>query len=304
MEIGGYLEFERYSGPEYHSGCLKLNTARNCLKYLIEARKIKKLWISRWNCSAVLDTCINSGIEIAYYELDSSFRPILPKDYNPNDYVYVVNYYGQISDVKYEHMILDNVQAFFQKPVSGMDTIYTCRKFFGVTDGAYLYTNSRLDRELEQDVSYSRIEYLAGRFDKTASDFYGLYQENEERLDSLPMLSMSAFTENILRGIDYQRVKASREENFDYLQEQLGEVNQLKLKRPVGPFAYPFKTNHGDILRKLLLEDKIYVAKLWPNVEAKPEAHLAANILPLPCDQRYQPRDFEKMISIIKSFGE
>lgn len=38
-------------------------------------------------------------------------------------------------------IILDNTQSFFQKPISGIDTIYSCRKYFGVPDGAYLSTN-------------------------------------------------------------------------------------------------------------------------------------------------------------------
>ena len=34
-EIGGYLEFERNQGEEFHKNCLALNTGRNCLRYLM-----------------------------------------------------------------------------------------------------------------------------------------------------------------------------------------------------------------------------------------------------------------------------
>ena len=287
MEIGGYFELEQYQGDEYHKDCLKLNTARNCLKYLIEARQVKKLWISRWNCSAVLDTCRDSGIELGYFDLDDEFIPIMPAEYKPEDYVYVVNYYGQLPEVHFEHMILDNVQAFFQRPSPGIDTIYTCRKYFGVTDGAYLYTNARLNRELKQDASYQRIEYLAGRFEKSASEFYSCYQDNEERLDSLPLMRMSAFTENILRSIDYEYVKKRREENFAYLDERLNKYNLLKVSCTVGPFAYPLQVNDGPKMRRKLQSEKIYVAKLWPNLSDGRAGKLADNILPIPCDQRY-----------------
>lgn len=287
MEIGGYLEFERYKGEEYHTGCIKLNTARNGLKYLIEARGIKKLWLSRWNCSAVLDICNKSGIEIGFYELDSSLKPVMPSDYQISDYVYVVNYYGQISDVYYKHMIFDNVQAFFQKPKKGIDTIYTCRKYFGVTDGAYLYTNSRIGYLLEQDCSWNRIGYLAGRLEKSGSDFYDAYQDNEILLDSLPLKRMSAFTENILKSIDYEYVRKRREENYKYIHEKLGDYNRMQVASPIGPFAYPFMITEGEILRKYLQKNKIYIAKLWPNVKHHNEAELAENILPIPCDQRY-----------------
>lgn len=300
MEIGGFFEFERYYGQEYHTECLKLNTARNCIKYLIEARQIRKMWISRLNCSAVLNTCVDSGIEIAYYDLDSNFTPIMPKEYDSNDYVYIVNYYGQLTKIQYNNVILDNVQAFFQKPISGMDTIYTCRKFFGVTDGAYLYTNSRIKRKLQRDKSYPRLEYLVGRFEENASRFFGLYQENEERLGSLPLLRMSSFTENILRSIDYDRVKQRREENYKLLADALEKYNKLKPSNPIGPFAYPFLCENGDYIRKRLHAEKIYIAKLWPNVTHGYEGRIASNLLPITCDQRYDRHDLNRICNIIK----
>ena len=61
--------------------------------------------------------------------------------------VYIVNYYGLFSEEqlislknKYGNIVVDNAQAFFTEPVKGIDTIYSCRKFFGVPDGGYAYT--------------------------------------------------------------------------------------------------------------------------------------------------------------------
>ncbi|MBO5560987.1 MAG: hypothetical protein J6A07_05000, partial [Firmicutes bacterium] len=65
-------------------------------------------------------------------------------------------------------MIIDNTQAYFQMPVNGVDTFYTCRKFFGVTDGAVLYTASAVDTELDIDESYTRMTYILGRFERSA----------------------------------------------------------------------------------------------------------------------------------------
>ena len=98
----------------------------------------------------------------------------------------MVNYYGQISNEqivyykqKYGNIIVDNVQAFFQRPVDGIDTIYTCRKFFGVSDGGYLYTNTKLD-VLEKDYSYDRMQFLFGCLEKSANEFYDEYVENNK----------------------------------------------------------------------------------------------------------------------------
>jgi len=78
---------------------------------------------------------------------------------------------------RWKRIIFDNVQAFFQKPVDGIDTVYSCRKFFGVPDGAYVSTDSVVSERLEQDVSMARMQYVLGCFEGAASDFYKDYKK-------------------------------------------------------------------------------------------------------------------------------
>lgn len=82
----------------------------------------------------------------------------------------------------------------------------------------------------------------------------------------------------------------------------------MRLKRIEGGFAYPLYMEDGNELRKKLIANKIYVSTLWPNVitdelKATLEYDMALNILPLPCDQRYDEEDMEYMIEIIKREG-
>ena len=49
-----------------------------------------------------------------------------------------------------KNVIIDNVQAYFQRPIEGFDTLYSCRKYFGVPDGAVLYTDLEIE-PLEKD---------------------------------------------------------------------------------------------------------------------------------------------------------
>ena len=191
-EIGGFLEFEKNGGHEFHKNCLALNSGRNCLRYLIRARKIKKIWLPRLLCSAISDTCKEEGVDIQYYTVNNQLKPIFPS-VSRDEWIYLINYYGQYSEMdiisfykKNRKVIIDNAQAFYTKPLVGVDTIYTCRKFLGVPDGGYLYTTSECEYELEQDESYGRIQFLAGRFERTAQDFYELYRENERVIDALP----------------------------------------------------------------------------------------------------------------------
>lgn len=216
-----------------------------------------------------------------------------------DEWMVVVNYYGQIDNTaigdicrQYRRVIVDNTQAYYQMPLPGVDTIYSCRKFFGVPDGAFLYTDVHLQHDLPQDESGERVRHLVGRYEKSASEFYSDYLANEKRFENIPLRRMSKLTENMLRGIDYTRAKQKRTDNFRYLNAKLGERNKLQLTVPDGPFMYPLWIDNGAALRKELQRQKIYIPTLWPNVledcaPDTPEYELAANILPLPVDQRY-----------------
>lgn len=309
-EIGGYIELNKYNLPLLHENAIALNTGRNCLAYLIESKNIRKIYLPYYICSVVIDICEKAGIEIQYYRISDNFS-IVDFDIEEGSYLYVVNYFGQLSNddiillkSKYKHIIVDNAQAYFQMPVRDVDTIYTCRKFIGVPDGAFLYTNKKLERPLEQDISYERIGFLCGRFEKSAFEFYNCFLINEELLNNLPLEKMSKLTNNLLHGIDYEFVKNKRTENYNYLFDKIEKINKLHLKRIEGAFAYPLYINNGNDLRKTLIEHKIYVPTLWPNIitdELKDtlEYDMALNILPLPCDQRYDEEDMEYMIGEI-----
>ena len=146
-EIGGYFELNEYNLPMLHDNLLKFNSGRNCLAYLIETKKIKKIYLPYYICDSVIDTCKKYNLEINYYDLNNDFMPTnLEKD--ENSYLYVVNYFGQLNNYdkkyllkKYDKIIIDNTQAYFDKPFKMCDNIYTCRKYFGVPDGALLYTD-------------------------------------------------------------------------------------------------------------------------------------------------------------------
>lgn len=308
-EIGGFLELETNHGHEYHESCIALNSGRNCLRYLIRARKIKKIWLPKLLCSAISDTCLEEKVKISYYSVGDNLCPVLTEIRNREDWVYLINFYGQYScdeislyAKEHKNIIVDNVQAFYTKPIDGLDTIYTCRKFFGVPDGGYLYTDCRLSEILQEDESYDSLTFLAGRLERSANEFYSAYRENEQRIDGLPLRKMSVVTQNILRGIDYEQIKKIREQNFRYLQEQLKSINSLKLCLPDGPYMYPLLVKDGADIRRSLLEKKIYIPTLWPNVLeslAKKEIEyvLAKDVLPLPCDQRYDLNDMQYLIN-------
>lgn len=308
-EIGGYLEFETYSGSLYHDGALALNCGRACLEYLIRAKGIRKIYIPFFCCRSVSEPCVKTGIEVEYYHIDANFRPLFDGTLAEDEWLYIVNYYGQISNEeatgwkeRWGNIIFDNAQAFFQLPVPSIDTLYTCRKFFGVPDGAFLYTDAREPYgTLERDESFDHMRFVLGRFERPAGEFYQEASDNNRRFRDDPIRKMSKLTGNLLRAVDYDSARGRRTGNFAYLHERLGECNKLEINVPDGGYMYPFYSRNGAIARNALRDRKIFIPILWPDVlefcgEDCLEYDYAMNILPLPIDQRYGIEDMEFML--------
>lgn len=314
-EIGGYMELEQLSGEEFYPNLLKLNLGRTALIYAIETLRIKKLWLPLLLCDSVTQVCKKCGIELAWYSILEDFTPVLPaKKLDEGEYLYLVNYYGQLSpeyllNLKkvYENIFLDNTHAFFQEPLEAIPTLYSCRKFFGIPDGAYLYLGNTLNVDsvvLPIDISAHRMKHILGRYESPASAYYSTMLNTAHSFYDEPVKGMSRLTQNLLRGIDYGQVYRSRNANYTILEQSLQTQNHLHLRSQKGPFVYPFYCPDGIQLRRKLADQKIFVPTYWNNVlkelpRESLEYNYAANILPLPCDQRYNTEDMRRIISVL-----
>lgn len=308
-EIGGYFGMEQLRGSAYHRDLIAVNNGRNALVYLLKARQIRKLYLPLFLCDSVSNVCRRENCQIAFYSIGEDFHPRFSDSLRDDEWLYLVNYYGQLSNAaiqtmkrRWDRIIVDNVQAFFQRPVPGVDTVYSCRKFFGVPDGGYVATDACLPK-LPEDISKDRMTHILGRYEGTASEYYSAFKANDMAFRELPLRGMSRLTRNFMTGIDYAFVKNTREENYRILADALGETNRLQLTEPEGPYAYPYYCPNGMEVKTQLAKQGIYVATLWPNLrelEGCLERDYAENILPLPCDQRYGQEDMLRIIAQLR----
>lgn len=303
MEIGGYYELEQNEDNSYHKNAIKLNSGRNCLRVLIRNRQIKRIHLPYYICNAVIEACHLENCQMFFYFIGQNFRPkgeIIGFEVE-TDYLYLVNYGGlltaqEVLDYQktYQNIILDNTQAFFMKPIPDVDMIYSSRKFFGVPDGAYLYTSAEIVEQYEMDYSYDRIGHILGRYELDAGKFYEAYTQNEEKFSAVPIRYMSKLTDNMMRGIDYGRSLDQRSNNYSLLHRKLSGDNRLTLPGQIkGAFSYPLLINDAREIRDRLIEEKIYIPQYWREVlsmglpEDSVECQYVKNIIWLPCDQRY-----------------
>lgn len=313
--IGGYFELELPYGNPLHSGenCIELNSGRNCLEYILKAKNYTQIYLPYYTCEAVLEPIDKLKISYEFYDIDDDLEPIF--DYNSiqdSEVFLYTNYFGIKDDfIKNKlqaisgSLIIDNAQAFFSKPIKNIDTFYSPRKFFGVSDGGILYCNKRLHENLEKDESFSRMSHLLKRIDISAENGYKDFGENEACLEHQPIKLMSDLTKRILSGIDYEKIKQQRKSNFEFLHQHLKTANLFKIQLDTDsvPLVYPFYTKNTNLKNKLL-SDKIYCATYWPNVtewcdENKNSYLLSQEITALPIDQRYTEEEMNKILNII-----
>jgi hypothetical protein len=311
-EIGGYFELESNLSGEFHTDAVKLNSGRHCFRYILQAQQPSKVFIPYYCCDSVLEPLQDEGIAYEYYHIDDRLRSKNSLILDQNQRILYVNYFGLKTDYaehlarKYgSNLILDYTQAFFCRPIKDIDTFYSPRKFFGVPDGGYLYTEKINTHHLERDRSLSRFNHLVGRLDQSARAYYTDFGEASATISSEPVKQMSKVTQHLLKGIDYNRAQLVRERNFYYLHSHLKETNLLPLDLGTvsGPMIYPYQTDDPN-LRQRLIASKIYVATYWPELKGRlkkgsMEGKLVEYLLPLPIDQRYDTNDMKKIVDIV-----
>ena len=309
--IGGYFSLELPKCEEYHKDAIRLNTGRNCLEYILRVRGYKKVYIPYYSCDVMLEPFQKLGITYEYYHINIHLELADNIRLETDEALLYINYYGlkeryseKLAQLYGRNLIVDNTQAFYAKPIAGIDTFYSCRKFFGVPDGAYLYTDKMLDIELEQDKSYERMLSLTKRIDLSPEDGYQDFRDTSKALAGQPIKRMSKLTHRMMQSIDYDAAARRRRANYQMLHEALGKKNniELTLEENAVPMVYPYLVPEKG-LREKLIDNKIFVARYWPNVlelatKDDIEYLLAYQMQPLPIDQRYNAKDMRTVIDI------
>lgn len=320
--IGGYFSLELNDGRELHYNALRLNAGRYALEYILRARKYRKVYIPYYICDSVLLPFKRLNVECEFYHINEQLEPANKLHPADDEAVLYVNYFGLKNSradtfcYAYKNTILDYTQAFYSEKGNKYDdkniqcdTFYSCRKYFGVPDGAYLYTNSYIDEELPQDESFERMTFLTKRIDRSPQEGYADFHANDKGLATVGMCKMSRLTEVMMRSIDYSAKANKRIHNFHVLDKALRENNRFKWAMDYGtvPLVYPYYVEDGAKLRQHLIANEVFCARYWPNVLewCNPndwEYELTENLVCIPVDQRYEKDDMDYIVDIILNY--
>lgn len=311
-EFGGYLPLELphkqelYTGP----GVLRLNCGRSAICAALRDAGAKKVYLPYYNCNTVYDAVTREGFAVERYTLDNDRLPVCPT-LGEGEWLLYVNYFGiaaqdMLAEVKHRwpRIIFDNTQAFFASPLMDADSynVYSCRKFIGVPDGAYLVHTGLTDGKYPADTSWQNAMFLFRCIDESVNSAYADSLDNESRFDD-GIREMSPSTRRILESVDYDSLRHCRRENFAALHATLGQYNELACPAKADAMIYPFLCR-DDGLRRRLIEHKVYVSQWWKYLlDLLPadsvEAVYSRWLLPLPIDQRYTPEDMRALAALV-----
>jgi len=323
--IGGYLELlagsTNFSTLWKNDNMYGFNSGRNAFEaYLINAG-VTKVYLPSYICPVVLEPLKRHSIPYEFYsinrQLESDF--FLDPPQQTGKLILFVNYFG-IKDrfatgitERFKNVIVDNSQAFYSSYPGAVATFNSCPKFFGVPDGGFLNGNKIKEKielmGLAEDTSGGKLKHLVISLEKEPEDGYPSFLELEESLINLPLKRMSAVTRSLLSQIPFEQFRKQRVSNFIYLQDALGDKNELLIETEgiVGPLVFPFLYPDGKRIKSKLIEERIFIPTYWPDIEEKlpfteTEKYLCDNLIPLPIDQRYGLKEMKRVIERVLAF--
>ena len=321
MEIGSFLELQLPKGRELYNqevGIARLNTGRMGIWHAFRVTGCKRIWIPIYQCDSIRETLEKKGVEIKFYHIDNRFNPLDIKAGN-EDAVLIVNYYGIMSSQRmaelarpYKHAIIDCAQAFFCKPVENGLMVYSCRKFVGAPDGAYVVGKDahKFVDEYPQCYSSDTAAFLFMRIEYGCEGKgYEARGLNENRIDTEDCMKMSRLTRALMDAEDYALNRQKRNENFAYAHQLLGNINcidpMMYMDEETIPMVYPLVIEEDKCIQRLY-RAKHFQGHWWSYIcEEQPsdtfEHWLSRYMIPITIDQRYSREEIEYLVNAIKN---
>ena len=308
--IGGYgeLQFEA-SDQSFFDNAIALQSARACLYLFLKTVQAKKIYLPDYICDSLYLSLENLNIEVKSYPLTEKLEPTNVVELASGEYFLLVNYFGmsdQIIDkwiflLDEKKVIVDNSQSIYSKAKDNIATIYSPRKFIGIPDGGFIFSDIELKKP---DVFYpgeNFCKHLLYRCSDKAEEGYEFYIDAEKALEDFYPKKMSVLSSKIISSIDWSIVKKKRLANFKGLEEKFYSLNEFNF--PVDefvPLCYPLKLDlNVEALHVQLVKEKIFTPRYWPS---SIENDWYRNTLFLPIDERLSLTDINRMIDSILNF--
>lgn len=300
--------------------------------------KVKKALLPSYLCESMIWPFEEAGYEIFYYDLDEYFQPQDRQIEQTDIGVFLhMGYFGFPTNKKLMHtisvlksksviVIEDVTHTLFYDFPNRLRSDYligSLRKWMGIPSGGFLAADKLGENDLSEPpkdfidlrtTSLSqKYDYMQTKKQALKTNFLEGFQKAEKTLDEdRQIYRIDELSKSILQQTDSKRIKQLRQSNYTFLATHLKSIKEIdvifeELDDAVCPIFLPIYVKNGrDELRAALIKKEIYCAVHWPvpqqlkdRLNSKIE-HMYDSILSIPCDQRYNQENMNKIVNSIK----
>jgi hypothetical protein len=314
--VGGYFELELgMGGCAYHETPHTFKSGRSALHYILNVCRPSLVYVPYYTCNAMLQSFEAANVPFVFYAINEALEPVSLPTLQNGQYFLYINYFDIKGNVVYglseiygNRLIVDCTQAFFTKGNGRSWFFNSCRKFFGVPDGAFVYGPDEINLPaVESNNEMYTLEHLVKRFNGHTREGYAAFQQNEIYCGAA-ITGMSTITRHLLSNINYEAVIEKRRANFNYLHQVFKHTNRLPVTANDDsvPMVYPLLPA-GTVNRQALYNSNLFIPTFWTEIITGDESgytveqRLAEKLLPLPVDHRYGINDMKRMATFIQS---
>lgn len=304
--------------------------ARSAIFAVISSLRPKTVWMPSYLCLSMLESTKVANIPVRFFPINK-YLQIEEKGWiseiMEGDAVIIIDYFGfKIAEWVYGAIrqrgaliIEDASQALLSSHVGQHSdfVVYSPRKFVGVPDGGILWSKTpcKISMDRIKPPSSWLIKAFAAcllrsEFDSSQSNGDRVWFRLSKEIESdMPVgnYEASALSIAILElGTDWESIYNKRRENYLILLDNLKKYALYKdLPDDVVPLGFPISVKNRDKLRQVLFDNNIYPPVHWELSNSVPEEfvesrQLSKKIMTLICDQRYDEKDMERIINIVR----
>jgi hypothetical protein len=300
---------------------------RSGIWFLVDQLAPSKVWCPSYLCQTILNAVKKCKTEINFYEMnyDLAIASLNWLDeIEQGDLVILIDYFGFNCDpicakkVKERGawVLEDASQALLSTNTGQFSdfVLYNLRKFIGVPDGGVLWVNCdiQFNNNLVEPPADWWLEAFSASLLRREFDIHGgtrkwfdLFRKSEVNAPIGPF-SMSELSRMLmLNNFNYSFIAQRRKENYKALAAKLGRLALFPDLHPNAvPLGFPIRIKERDKVKQILFDHQIYPPVHWSIDKVVPlqysDSHrLASDIMTLPCDQRYNVNEMERMAQLI-----
>lgn len=290
---------------------------------LKEIAGAKKAILPSYCCYSMIQPFQDMGIEIEFYPVN--YEKGLKADVDipeTTDIIFWCNYFGFMVPMpdlsEFRGVIIEDVthSLLSERPYHSQShyLVASLRKWEPIHSGGYCaIINGKFHHEptMTPSLEYVRLkaaamelkkEYLSD-FDKEKKPrFLSMFEESNQWLaENYSGLSIDLWSKDYLSSVDMEEQRQIRRKNAKVLYEGLGEKAQFlfSLEDMDCPLFVPILLHNRKEVRKILTSNQIYCPVHWPRPNGC-DSNLYEQELSLICDQRYNEKDMERIVSVLK----